>query len=602
MKKTSQGQVKITGGFWQKRQELVKDVTTMAVYNRFYETGRIDAFKCDKNPKYEPHIYWDSDVAKWIEGVAYIVGKQRDERLEALVDKIVDEIEKNQEECGYFNSYYLVREYENRFKNRDCHELYCAGHLIEAAVAYYYATGKKKFLDIMCKFADYIELRFKINRDTGFVTPGHEEIELALVKLYEATGKKRYIELSKFFVDERGKNDEALTDWCNGRYHQSYVPVREQREAEGHAVRATYLYSAMADLALRYDDKELFDCCEAIFDDIINGKMYITGGIGSSSAGESFTIPYDLPNIIAYTESCAAIGLVFFAHRMLLLTNDAKYSSVIERALYNGFLSSFSLDGKSFFYTNPLEINPELLKRDMGVTHKSLNLPITQRKEVFDCSCCPPNIVRFVSSLENYIYTSDDSTIYVHQYMNSEGSFNINGKEVKIEQKTAYPENGKVTVKISGADARVLVRIPDFSDTYKGKMEKGYAVFNMKDGEEISLDFDMTPHLVEADPRVYIDCGKVAVQRGPIVYCMEGADNGENIRDIRIDKYTDFKEIYDSNLDDITIEVKAYRRLKGSALYSKFTSEREKITARLIPYYAFANRGETEMHVWCLCE
>ncbi len=602
MKQVSHGQVKITDGFWHKRQELIRNVTTMAVYDRFYETGRVDAFKCDKSPVNEPHIFWDSDVAKWIEGVAYLTKQKREEKLEALADKIIDDIEKNQEECGYFNSFYLVREYENRFKFRDCHELYCAGHLMEAGVAYYYATGKRKLLDLMCKYADYIELRFKINKDTGFTTPGHEEIELALVKLYEATGKIRYLELSKFFIDERGKKHEGLADWCGDMYNQNHLPVREQKTAEGHAVRATYLYSAMADLALRYNDRELKEACEAIFDDIINGKMYITGGIGSSSAGESFSIHYDLPNLIAYTESCAAIGLVYFAHRMLLLTNDAKYSNVIERVLYNGFLSSFSLDGKAFFYTNPLEIIPSLKDRDKGLERKSLNLPITQRKEVFDCSCCPPNIVRFVASLESFIYTSDENAIYVHQYMSSEGSFEINGKTVKVEQKTSYPNNGRVAIKVTGGNATIYVRIPEFSDTYKGKTENGYAIFNMVDGEEVSLDFDMTPYLVEADSRVHMNCGRVALQRGPVVYCMEGVDNGELIGDIRLDKSAKIIEHYDISLDTIVLEAKAYRKPKKNTLYSKITDERDEITARLVPYYTFANRGETEMQVWCLCE
>lgn len=602
MKQTTHGQVKITDGFWKKRQELIRNVTVMAVYDRFYETGRIDAFKCDKNPVNEPHIFWDSDVAKWIEGVAYLTMQKREPKLETLADKIIDDIEKNQEECGYFNSFYLVKEYENRFKFRDCHELYCAGHLIEAGVAYFRATGKRKLLDIVCKYADYIELRFKINRDTGFVTPGHEEIELALVKLYEETGEIRYLELSKFFVDMRGTKAEGLTDWSGESYHQGHKPVREQKTAEGHAVRAVYLYSAMADLALKYDDKELKEACEAIFDDIINGKMYITGGIGSSSAGESFTIDYDLPNLIAYTESCAAIGLVYFAHRMLLLTNDAKYSNVIERALYNGFLSSFSLDGKAFFYTNPLEIIPRLHERDSGLKYKSLNLPITQRQKVFYCSCCPPNIVRFVPYLENFIYTSDENAIYVHQFMSSEGCFDINGKKVKIQQTTAYPENGSVKLKITGGDAKIYVRIPEFSDTYKGKTEKGYAVFDLKDGEEAFLDIDVSPYFVEADPRVNTSCGKVAVQRGPVVYCMEGVDNGEILSSIRLDTKGKITELYDSTLDAIVLELKGYKKPKKTTLYSKMTSNKEEITVKLVPYYTFANRGETEMQVWSLYE
>ncbi len=594
--------IKITGGFWKERQDLIRNVTVNAVYDRFLETGRFDAFKFDKNSPIEPHFYWDSDVAKWIEGVAYLTMEKREPHLEKIVDDLVDLIEKNQDECGYFNIYHTVVEPQNRFKNRDHHELYCAGHLMEAAVAYFKATGKRKLLDLMCKYADYIEKRFKIDKDTAFVTPGHEEIELALVKMYEETGEIRYLELSKFFVDERGKKLEGLTDWANETYHQSHKPVREQFEAQGHAVRATYLYCAMADLALRYNDESLKNACERLFDDIVSHKMYITGGIGSSSAGESFSIPYDLPNLIAYTESCAAIGLVFFAHRMLLLTNDTKYSSVIERVLYNGFLSSFSLDGKAFFYCNPLEIIPNLHKRDACTRYKTLQMPITKRQEVFECSCCPPNIVRFVPQIANYLYTYDQNAIYVHQFMESTASINIDGQDVVIEQKTSYPLNGKVRISVKGKRTMLYVRIPDFSDTYEGKMDKGYAVFNINDGEAIELNFDMKPKFIEANPLVAFDSGRAAVQRGPIVYCSEGYDNGENLRDIRLDKKGQLTEIMDTSLNALCLEATAYRRKSTGALYAPVSMEREKITVKLIPYYTFANRGESEMQVWHLME
>ncbi len=598
MKNVDFSNVKITGGFWKEKQDLIRNVTVNAVYDRFYGTGRFDAFKFDKNSPIKPHFFWDSDVAKWIEGVAYLTSEKREPQLEKIVDDLVDLIEKNQDECGYFNIFHTVVEPQNRFKIRDHHELYCAGHLMEAGIAYYRATGKRKLLDLMCKYADYIEKRFKIDKDTDFVTPGHEEIELALVKMYEETGKKRYIELSKFFIDERGQRLEGLNDWANESYLQSHKPVREQFEAEGHAVRAAYLYCAMADLALRYNDEELKNACEKIFDDIANHKMYITGGIGSSSAGESFSIPYDLPNLIAYTESCAAIGLILFAHRMLLLTNDVKYSSVIERALYNGFLSSFSLDGKGFFYCNPLEIIPNLHKRDACTTHKTLNMSVTQRQEVFECSCCPPNIVRFVPSIGNYLYTYDQNAIYVHQFM--ESTAEING--VTIEQKTNYPLDGKIDIKVSGRDIKLYVRIPDFTDTYKGKIENGYAIFNVKNGETVALNFEMKPQLIEANPLVTFDSGKVAVMRGPIVYCLEEVDNGKNLRDIRIDKNGKFTQIIDTDLGTLCLEIDAYRRKPTTALYAPISNERIKIKAKLIPYYTFANRGESEMTVWCLAE
>ena len=598
MNKVEFNNIKITGGFWKERQDLIRNVTAKAVYDRFYDTGRIGAFKFDKNLEIKPHIFWDSDVAKWMEGVAYLIQEKSEPQLEKNVEDLIDLIEKNQDECGYFNIFFTVVEPENRFKNRDCHELYCAGHLMEAAVAYYYATGKRRFLDLMCKYADYIEKRFKIDKDTEFVTPGHQEIELALVKMYEATGEKRYLELSKFFIDERGKKPEFKYDWCKESYHQSHIPVREQKEAVGHAVRATYLYSAMADLALRYGDKDLQNACETIFDDIVNHKMYITGGIGSSKAGEAFTIPYDLPNLIAYTESCAAIGLILFAYRMLLLTNDVKYSHVIERAMYNGFLSSFSLDGKSFFYCNPLEVLPNLKKRDEELTEKTISMPITERVEVFFCSCCPPNIVRFVPSIGNYLYTYDQNAIYVHQFMESTST--VNG--VTIEQKTAYPLNGKVEITVKGKNTRLCVRIPEYIENYQGENANGYAIFDMKDGETITLDFEMKPQLIEANPLVAFDSGKVALMRGPMVYCLEEVDNGKNLRDIRIDKNTEFTEFIDTSLNALCIEANAYRRKPTNSLYAKLSNERIKIKAKFIPYYTFANRGESEMTVWFLAE
>lgn len=594
--------VKITDPFWKSKQELVRDVTVNAVYNRFNDTGRFDAFKCDKNSDVQPHIFWDSDVAKWIEGVAYLTMTKREPELEKIVDDVVDNIEKNRNKDGYFNSFYLTKEPENIFKNRDCHELYCLGHLIEAGVAYYKATGKRKLLDLMCDYVNYVEKRFKIDKDATFLTPGHEEIELALVRLYEVTGEERHLDLAKYFVDIRGTVDNPICDWTNHKNSQSHIPAREQFTAEGHSVRAVYFYSAMADIALKYNDNELKNACEKIFDDIVNRKMYITGGIGSSSAGEAFTVPYDLPNLLAYSESCAAIGLVFFAKRMLLLTNDSKYASVIERILYNGFLSSMSLDGKSFFYTNPLELIPYMHKRDVSVNTSSQNLPITRRQEVFECSCCPPNIVRFLPVIGELLYTHDENKLYVHQYIDSESEIDLNGKIVKIEQKTSYPRNGKVQIKVSGSDVKLYARIPDFIDTYKGEMENGYAIFDLKDGEEIELNFDMTPRLVESNPLVHENAGKYAVMRGPVVYCMEEADNGPVIRDIRIDKMGSFIESFDEKLGVLALKVSAFRRKPTDKLYTNISSEREKITATLIPYYAFANREECEMQVWHLAE
>lgn len=593
----------ITGGFWKQKQDMVRNTTVKAVYDRFCDTGRFEAFKFNwkEGMPNKPHIFWDSDVAKWMEGAAYLTELKREPELEKIIDETVDLIEKNQDENGYFNIYFTVIEPERRFQTRNDHELYCAGHLIEAAVAYYKATGKRKFLDLMCKYADYIEKRFKIDRDTGFTTPGHEEIELALVRLYECTKEKRYLELSEFFINERGVKHEFFTDWAEDRYAQSHIPVREQTTAEGHAVRAVYLYCAMADIALRSGDAELKKACETIFSDIVDKKMYITGGIGSSSCGEAFTVAYDLSNLLAYTETCAALGLALFANRMLNFEANSLYSDVIEKVIYNGFISSVSLDGKAFFYENPLEIIPYLHTRDGSNNSKSIHWPQMTRSEVFGCSCCPPNIVRFIPSIANLLYGDDGETVYVHQFMQSETTIDRGTKTLKLTQTTAYPENGKIAIKLTGGDSRIAVRIPGWYTEYKGETVNGYAYFDVKDGETLSFDFTMKVKLMEARPEAVFDCGKCAVMRGPVVYCMEAHDNGELLRDIRLDADAPFVYGTHSELNVPMLSVKAYRRKRDekAPLYSERHNSDEEITAKFIPYYAFANRGVSEMQVWC---
>ena len=593
---------RITGGFWKQKQALVRRVTTKAVYDRFSDTGRIDAFRFDwkeGDPK-KPHFFWDSDVAKWMEGAAYQLAQKPDARLEKKVDAIIDQIEKNQCQDGYFNIFFTVVDPASRFQNRDWHELYCAGHLVEAAVAYYQATGKRKFLDCMCRYVDYIEKRFMIDADTPFATPGHEEIELALVRLYECTGEERYLTLAKHFVDLRGQDEIQIPDWMDPSYSQSHLPVREQKTAEGHAVRAMYLYCGMADVALYTGDEALRAACEAIFDNVASKRMYISGGIGSSGSGEAFTVDYDLPNLISYTESCAALALALFANRMLRFGADSKYADVVERVIYNGFLSSLSLDGKSFFYQNPLEIMPGMHKRDVSVKHRSVALPPMQRSEVFACSCCPPNIVRFIPSIANMLYTDDGQTVYVHQFMQSLTTIERDGTMLVLEQSTRYPENGKIRIKLTGGDSRIAVRIPGWYEGYCGKTEKGYAYFDVKDGEELVFDFTMKPVFIEARPEVVFDCGRYAVMRGPVLYCMESADNGALLRDVCLDSHARFTYGKHPTLGVPQLSVRAWRTVRESdaPLYRRKTQNKEQVRAVLIPYYAFANRGESEMQVW----
>ena len=347
-------------------------------------------------------------------------------------------------------------------------------------------------------------------------------------------------------------------------------------------------------------DEALKAACEALFDNVAGRRMYVTGGIGSSGAGEAFTVDYDLPNLISYTESCASLALALFANRMLRFGADSKYSDVVERVIYNGFLSSLSLDGKSFFYQNPLEILPYMHGRDVSVKHKSVGLPPMQRSEVFVCSCCPPNVVRFIPSIANMLYSDDGEVIYVHQFMQSITTVERDGKMLVLEQQTRYPENGKIKIKLSGGSTRIAVRIPGWFDGYKGETERGYAYFDLCDGEELSLDFTMKPILIESRPEVVFNAGRFAVQRGPIVYCMESADNGALLRNIVLDSRARFTYGRHPKLGVPQLSVCAYRTIcdENSPLYYKKTQKKEQIDAVLIPYFAFANRGECEMQVW----
>ena len=410
----------ITGGFWADRQKLNREVTIYSVYDRFKETGRFDSFRVDwkEGDPNRPHIFWDSDIAKWLESAAYIIAKTPDSTLENIVDEVVDLIDKNRWDDGYFNICYTLFEPDDRFTARYNHELYCAGHLMEAAVAYYNATGKDKFLKIMCDYADMIEKAFVTEKWAEFDSPGHEEIELALVKLYRATGEKRYLDLSKYFVDVRGTEDDS--------YSQAHMPVREQEEAVGHSVRAVYLYSAMADLSAECDDDALFSAADKLFDNMAKKKMYITGGLGQTCVGEAFLPEYDLPETSSYCETCADIGYILFASRMSAIKPHRKYDDAAELALYNGFLCGLSLDGKGFFYDNSIEVDLIGINNPHDNRHNPF-YPITQRLEVFSCSCCPPNVTRLIASVGEFACSANDNTLWVHHFM--DGDFEADGKK-----------------------------------------------------------------------------------------------------------------------------------------------------------------------------
>ena len=598
--------IDITGGFWQEKQTLIRETTIWNVYKRFSDTGRFEAFKLDwkEGMPNKPHYFWDSDVAKWLESVAYLTKKKREPELEKIVDDIVDDIERGRLENGYFNIYFELFEPENIFKKRGCHELYCAGHLIEAAVAYDEATGKRKFLNLMEDYARYIKKVFMDEQTAAFDSPGHEEIEIAFVKLYDRTKNRDWLDLALFFINTRGSQAKLPEgdDYHRGTNIQDHLPVREQFTAEGHAVRACYLYCAMADLALRENDEGLRNACDKLFRNITERKMYITGGIGSTNKAEAFEEDFRLPNDTAYCETCAALALALFARRLERIDADARYADTVERVIYNSFLSGLSLDGKSFFYENAQEIDLEKRKIVRGALHENRNthFPITQRVEVFGCSCCPPNVTRFISSIGDFVYNYDDGTVYVNQYMDS--TADIDG--LKIVQNTNYPYDGRVALTITGGNRRMALRIPSWcrmwtlrlnSKVVTAEPVKGYVFVDMADGDETLLDMRLDVKVVHADPRVAADRGMRAVTYGPFVMCIEGVDNGGSLTDVKLVGNTGTVG-FDESLGLPCVYFPAVRG-ETDGLYSD-TTRSTRFTAKMIPYFAFANRGECDMRIW----
>ena len=625
--------VSIDGVFWAPRQGVNRTTTLPIEYEQCKDTGRIDAWKLDWEPGQPnpPHHFWDSDIAKWIEAAGYSLATHPDKGFEELVDGVIDMIADAQQQDGYLNVHFTVVEPENRWRNlRDMHELYCAGHLMEAAVAYYGGTGKRRLLDVMCRYADTIDSVFgpKEGQKRGY--PGHEEIELALVKLYHATNEERYLDLAKFFVNERGRQPhyfdiEAIARGkvveTNRRgkynYNQSHLPVREQTTAQGHAVRAMYLYSGMTDVARETGDPSLIAACEQLWKNVTERRMYVTGGVGSSSHGERFTYDYDLPNDLAYAETCATIGLVFWAHRMLQIEGEGAYADVMERALYNGGLSGISLDGRTFFYGNPLEVNPQAHENRPDLFRKPA--VSTMRQEWFGCACCPPNIARLLASLGQFVYSQAEGTAYIHLYVGGQGEINIGGQSVVLTQETRYPWDGEITVtvhpegetrfalalRIPGWCRRATLTIDGEPTEVEPLLDRGYAKIERvwSPGDRVELGLAMPVERIEAHPAVRMDCGRIALQRGPLIYCLEEVDNGSNLNDIALPRDAALGVQFEEDLlgGVVVIEGEATRKDPTSwqdTLYRPVSSGRATAPFRAIPYYAWANRGPGEMLVW----
>ena len=599
-------------------------------------------------------LFQDSDFSKWIEAVAYSLTQHPDEELERLADGAIDIVCAAQQENGYLDTYYIINDMSKVFTNlRDNHELYCFGHLTEGAVAYYQATGKDKLLNAARRFANYIDERFGPEEGKCKGYPGHEIAEMALMRLYEVTGEEKYRQLAEFFINQRGtrpyyfdgEHPETVKkgheDELRNHYHQAHLPVREQSEAVGHAVRAVYLYSGMADVARVDGDKALYDACLRLWDNITQKKLYVTGGIGGTHLGEAFSFNYDLPNDTAYSETCAAIGLVFFARRMLEIKAERRFAEVMERALYNTVLAGMALDGKSFFYVNPLEVYPKACHEDARKFHVK---PV--RQKWFGCACCPPNIARLVSSLAAYAYTENEDTLFAHLYVGGSVEKYIGDACMSFEVTTDMPWEGNVgytctnEVEVHGT---LAIRVPEWSRTFRisgvtGELDENtaelkdgyiYITRNWAKGDSVKLELSMEPEFICANTAVREDINKTAIRRGPFIYCLEEADNGSGLHTLSMCAEAKPEE-FTMNIggtDVVALRI-AGRRLvvsencnsvnavkacdsgntAGAAdseaenvqpLYSTLKKpEYKDVSLTFIPYYTWANRGEGEMCVW----
>ncbi|MDR2043561.1 MAG: glycoside hydrolase family 127 protein [Clostridium sp.] len=621
---------KIRDGFWSPMQRLVKDV--VIPYQEKILDDQIPGVEKShalanfriaaglEEGEFYGIVFQDSDVAKWLEGVAYSLAIESNPDLEARADAIIDIIERAQQPDGYLNTYFTIKEPEHRWQNLlECHELYCAGHMMEAAVAYYESTGKDKLLKVMEKMADHIDGVFGPEKRLGI--PGHQEIEIGLMRLFHTTGKEKYRNLAQFFIDERGENPNFFKEetekrgWSHfgmnpedTKYNQSFAPVREQKTAEGHSVRAVYMYTAMADLAGEIKDDTLFKACDTLWDNIVNKRMYITGGIGSTVEGEAFSIDYDLPNDSIYGETCASIGLVFFAKKMLDIDPNNRYADVMERVLYNGIISGMQLDGKSFFYVNPLEVNPGISGELHGYKHV-----LPERPGWYACACCPPNVVRLIMSLSKYAWGESKDIIYSHLFMGGEAEF----ENAYIEVISNYPWEENVVYTVTPKEGKehftLAIRIPSHvenvvitlggEEVSQDAIKKGY-LYIEKDwmkGEQVEITFDMPVKRIRSNTMVRNNTGLVALMRGPIVYCFEGVDNGEYLQELWIpgDANITHKISNEKPLSDmVVLEADGVRFKHRDTLYTEKKPQVEKVKMMAIPYYAWGNRGLNQMRVW----
>ncbi len=602
-------QVEIRDQFWEPRQQTNRSITVPHLFSELERAGNIPNLRLAAERKregYQGPVYMDSDLYKAMEAAAYVLQLYPDDPIREKLDEVIGILERAQTPEGYLNSYFQVVAPERRWTNlRDDHELYCAGHLIEAAVAHYEATGSDRLLKVATRYADYIDSVFGDAPGKRLGYCGHPEIELALFRLYRATGEKRYRDLARFFLLNRGKKIFAQEhniplEQYDGTIWQDNVPLTEHREIVGHAVRAAYLFAGATDLVDETGDERVLQMLLRVWENTISRRTYITGGIGNEARHEGFTKDYDLPNRTAYQETCASIALIFWAHRMGLLLEEARFFDALERALYNGALAGIALDGKNFYYVNPLESD--------GTHH---------RRPWYACACCPPNIARLIASLGGYLYAQTDSDLWVNLYVESRAKVALAGREVVLQVRTNYPWEGTIEVQVvEGAPVEfgLHLRIPDWCAQPRlmlnGKplpleIQKGYAVVrrHWQPEDRLTLELPMTPVWMEAHPRVEADRWQVAIQRGPLVYCLEEIDQPAPLERMAVDTSSPLRYRWEPNLLNgigvieggavVLDDDSAW----GNRLYRPLTP-RQRATFRAIPYYAWHNRQPCPMRVW----
>lgn len=632
--------MQIQDSFWKKHTDLVENVIIPYQWeimndqiegvesSHCLDNFRIAAGK--QSGQFYGAVFQDTDIAKWLEAVGYSLASRKNKELEELADQVIDLLLEAQQPDGYMDTYYIIKKPELRWKNLcEGHELYSAGHMIEAAIAYAQGTGKKKFLKGMMRLADLICDTFGPEEGQNHGYPGHQEIELALLRLSEETGDVKYARQAKYFLDIRGvgenyflkekqqKNFEQIFpefQEYDPAYSQSHLPVHLQRTAEGHAVRAVYMYAAMADAAYKFSDQKMMDACRALWKNIVEKRMYITGGIGSSGFLERFTTDYDLPNDCNYSETCASIGMALFGIRMANLEKDSRYADIVELELYNNILAGIALDGKSFFYVNPLEVKPENCMEHTYRAHVKPN-----RQKWFGVACCPPNIARTLASLGQYIYGINDEEIYVHLYIGSEvrihapgGSEDSSGADdLYIHMESRMPWEGSADIQIKGAEKKhkVALRIPEYAQDFRilinGKavhfeVEKGYAIVKADQEVLIQVRFEMPARFLHANLQVTDDVGKVALKRGPVIYCFEETDNGKNLSSCYVCTETPIIVTEEQEPGRCCkLEMNGWRQKScQEKLYFSDELMFEEQTLTAVPYAYWNNRGTGEMLVW----